>query len=275
MFAYCLYMQAHTKSTFFVLAFIGLGVLVWWWLPQSTDPTQSADRTSREPSVTDDTTVTDPVPTEPAPGEPTIPTSAEPQPASGAEAPAPEIQVTDNNTGVVQAEIVVAFATDEQTNAACAPVSFGEIAWGDGTNETVYGLGCGANQQTLDISHEYSTPGEYTITFMDRQQLKATQTVTVDMGANDGTQPTIEVDQSGRTVTIVVRGVEDETGPVTVDGPITFGYLAWGDGTTDRVSGLSGRPSNPVTHEYAATGTFTLRFELTSGDVVERSVTIN
>lgn len=171
-------MHAHTKSTFFVLAFIGLGILLWWWLPTNDTVPRSADRTGDEQEVSDDdTVVTDPVPAEPNPPTPDMPPT---EPGDGNRtASAPVLEVSTNSSAVVQAEIVATLDMDGQASAVCGPISFGEIAWGDGASESVYGLGCSAAQQALDISHQYSTAGEYTITFTDQQDTAVTQTVTV------------------------------------------------------------------------------------------------
>lgn len=181
-FAYWGYMHAHTKVTFYFLMFLGVGVLVWWWLPMGSSPVESANQAGEAQPASDATTVTDPVPPEPASEAASEPPPVTANPDETNAATVSALRIIESNASVVQAEITIVWPENELETTDCATASFGEIAWGDGTSEPVYGAGCGAGEHTLDISHQYDTSGEYTVTFTDQQQEPFTQTVTVREG---------------------------------------------------------------------------------------------
>lgn len=64
-----------------------------------------------------------------------------------------------------QVSVFGTVARDPQTDLIeiCGPMSKGSIDWGDGTKETILGLGCSGDVQTFSFAHEYTESGSYKI----------------------------------------------------------------------------------------------------------------
>lgn len=74
---------------------------------------------------------------------------------------------------------VTASQNSNQLPTVCGPISLGSITWGDGNQETVYGLGCSSLQQDVTLTHEYKKDGSYTVTFTNLQHTNIEQKITL------------------------------------------------------------------------------------------------
>jgi hypothetical protein len=260
-------MDAKIKTILFFIGVGGVTVLLWWWMPVGEVQTTVHESTREEVQPTEQTSTNQVATNSEQSAEQSSDSGSDvsdsmTKPSSRA-TNTPRILVQQVVGEVVQLEVVAVRSQNDDTS--CNPVAYGEVQWGNGQSETVYGKGCGEAKQTLDISHAYEEYGEYAITFTNEREVEATTQALV--GGELVNQPRMEVSVDGQTATVVVRGVTDTSGPAAVDGPIVFGDLLWGDGSTTRVSELSGEPAKS-SHQYRESGTYTIALEVAGSDAV-------
>ena len=77
-------------------------------------------------------------------------------------------------------------------STACGTLTFGNLEWGDGANETVSYLGC-SGYQTVTRSHTYSNTGTYTVRLYNTSgSLVASNTVTTNTTGNNLTSASVD-----------------------------------------------------------------------------------
>lgn len=119
----------------------------------------------------------------------------------------------------------------------CGPLRYGELEWGDGASEVVYGLGCSSVRQDLQVNYMYSKTGEYEVKFTDTKGRSVSKTV--NMSKSTYTSYTINdiTKVEAKSVDPVPGTVDDEYTLYTI-------YLKDGSVRTVQVIGFATYQSN-------------------------------
>ncbi len=149
----------------------------------------------------------------------------------------------------------------------------GEIDWGDGTTQSVHGLGCSGDVHTFSHFHQYREPGSYRVTLKQGDDWATTKVVAVGSAKTDVRRLLAVTTKQAATVS--ARGV------VTLDEPLgdscpamTIAELDWGDGIRERITTTCERTTYQREHTYSTPGTYTIIIRDQDGDAKQETVTV-
>lgn len=153
----------------------------------------------------------------------------------------------------------------------CGPMVKGEIDWGDGTVEDLYGLGCSGDAHAFTRHHRYAESGSYEITVTDTEGRETSRVVAVRVAENDGA-PEINVDVSGQAVALSGQLVlDDAIASSCVDASIAS--VHWGDGSGELLTCADGTTFS-FSHSYSSPGSYKVYVRDRDGDMTQTVVTV-
>lgn len=155
----------------------------------------------------------------------------------------------------------------------CGPMVKGYIDWGDGTTQSIHGLGCSGAVHTFSHVHQYAKPGLYHITLKQSDDWATTKVVSAGSAKTDVSRLLLVTTKQDATVS--ARGV------VTLDTPLpdtclamTIAALDWGDGNRDFITTTCENTQYQREHTYGTPGTYTIIVRDQDGDAKQETVTV-
>lgn len=174
------------------------------------------------------------------------------------------------NGNVAQVNGTIVRERDSKMMEICGPMVKGTIDWGDGTIESLHGLGCSGDVHTFVAYHAYETADSYTIT--------------VSGGAGRDESRVVAAGTAGSDVLSLLEtsfddGTLEVSGTVMLDAQLPstcaerqIATIFWGDGNSEAVTTDCTTMAFKRTYEYPRAGTYKVMVIDADGDAAQELV---
>ncbi len=177
------------------------------------------------------------------------------------------------NGNLVQVNGTIVRERDSKMMEICGPMVKGTINWGDGTTESLHGLGCSGDVHTFATYHAYAAPGSYTITVSGGAGRDERSVVAAGRAGTDVTK-LLEAELDGMALEVTGVVVLDDALPRTCEAT-QMATIFWGDGNSEAVTTDCSTMAYSLTYEYPRPGTYKVLVIDTDGDAAQQLVTVN